>query len=257
VYFGFGLSFLFIQIGAFNLKYFALFMSISVTVLSFSLIYFIYIWEKNVINYKKIPTFYSVFLFVFSLINTILILVFSEAIFTLFSTLYVVLAFILIVFILALMMHFTLKVIGTLRIRALSCFLAVLFINLGGITDHPPVINIAPKFFMIFSPLILISNIFLWYYGLNGVVDGISSYYHQERRCIVDRGIIPKNVHIFYCPNCSAIYCEKCYKEVIKKDGCWICGEGFESTKKEEWQSIEDKSISVDIKNIHTKDPKE
>ena len=114
----------------------------------------------------------------------------------------------------------------------------------------------APEFFMIFSPLILISNIFLWYYGLNGVVDGISSYYHQERVCIVDRGIIPKNVHVFYCPNCLAIYCEKCYEEVIKKDGCWNCGKGYGSTKEEEWQALENEPINVEIEKKSTKDSK-
>jgi len=157
-------------------------------------------------------------------------------------------------------MHFTYKVIGNLRIRAFAWILATILLLIGVSTDHPPLINMAPDFFMIFTPLILISSIFIWYYGFNGVIDGLTSFYQQERKCIVHRGVIHKDNRIFYCPSCSAIYCENCYSEVIKKDGCWICGEGYKPSEEEKWAYKESETVSVKVNNKsiinHEKVPK-
>ncbi|GAG49948.1 unnamed protein product, partial [marine sediment metagenome] len=46
---------------------------------------------------------------------------------------------------------------------------------------------------------------------------------------------IGKGNPIYYCPSCGIAYCEKCFNQVIKKDGCWNCREGATLEGKKEW----------------------
>ena len=66
------------------------------------------------------------------------------------------------------------------------------------------------------------------YYGINTLFTQISSYYAQTQKCAVHRGIIEKGNPIHYCSSCGIVYCELCFNEVIKKDGCWNCRKSFE-----------------------------
>ena len=65
----------------------------------------------------------------------------------------------------------------------------------------------------------------------------ISSYYAQTQKCVVHRGVIEKGKTVYYCPSCGITYCESCFNQVIKKDGCWNCQKGAEVEIEEEWKA--------------------
>lgn len=72
------------------------------------------------------------------------------------------------------------------------------------------------------------------------------SYYSQTQTCTVHRGTIEKGNKVHYCPSCGITYYETYFNQVIKKDGCWNCGEGEESEIDKEWkieQVVEPKKI--------------
>ncbi len=64
----------------------------------------------------------------------------------------------------------------------------------------------------------------------------ISSYYAYTQKCAVHRGTIKKGNPIHYCPSCGIVYCETCFNQVIKRDGCWNCRKGADVEIEEEWK---------------------
>ena len=50
---------------------------------------------------------------------------------------------------------------------------------------------------------------------------------------------------MFYCPGCNTVYCDACYTQVVKKDGCWNCGAGGNSESDLEFkeETLEDELL--------------
>ena len=74
------------------------------------------------------------------------------------------------------------------------------------------------------------------FYGINTLFAQISTYYAQTQKCAVHRGTIEKGNTIHYCPSCGITYCESCFIQVIKKDGCWNCRQGADPEIEKEWK---------------------
>jgi hypothetical protein len=78
------------------------------------------------------------------------------------------------------------------------------------------------------SPIILMFGFSMAFYGITKLFPHISSFYAYTQRCAVHRGTIEKGSPIHYCSSCGIAYCESCFNQVIKKDGCWNCRKGVE-----------------------------
>ena len=55
--------------------------------------------------------------------------------------------------------------------------------------------------------------------------------FHREKKiCLVCKGEVSRINYI--CPNCSALYCINCSKELTKLENvCWVCNEPFDPLK--------------------------
>ena len=112
--------------------------------------------------------------------------------------------------------------------------------------EFPPGVRILPTYLVYyFTPILLTISLYMAFYGVSRLFLQISSFYTQTQRCAVHRGSIEKGAVIFYCPSCKITYCERCYDQVIKKDGCWNCGEGAVSELEKKWEA--EKDIKVDM----------
>ena len=83
-FFGLGVAFILIQIGVFFPIFFIISLSIANLITIGSLIVFVYLWEKNSINLKYIPTLWMVFVFSLALINLIHLLITGRYVFIYF-----------------------------------------------------------------------------------------------------------------------------------------------------------------------------
>jgi len=92
-------------------------------------------------------------------------------------------------------------------------------------------------------------------YGVITLFPQISSYYAQTQKCAVHRGVIDKGTTVYYCPSCGITYCEACFNQVIKKDGCWNCRYGVEVEIEKEWKVEQVVEVKKDVKPKH-KSPK-
>ena len=227
-FFGLGLAFILIQIGVFFPVFFIISLSIANLFTIGSLIVFVYLWEKNSINLKYIPTLWMVFVFSLALINLIHLLITGRYVFMYFILITTIFNTIGVFFLIILLLIFTKRVMGVLRIKGIICIIAVICIAFGAAIDHPPFVTIYPSFLAILSPIIFIIGSVTWYFAMKGICDGITSYYNQAQICTIHRGKVSKDTHIYFCPNCNTSYCQKCYEQVIKKEGCWNCQEGIE-----------------------------
>ena len=239
-YLGGGLFFIVAQFGIFNPKYFAWCISIGLTALQFTFIFFVYYWEKNLISLRKVPTMVSISIFLMAFVDMFFILTTNSTALEFFEISYVFfIVFIQFIFLFVLIIVFAKRVVGNLRIRAISILLGFFFVIIGALFDHPPLVFSLPNIFTILTPIFFIIGNGVLYYGTSGICEGLSAFYNQEQKCIVHRGFIPKGTSIYYCPSCNTTYCKRCYEEVVKKDGCWNCGQGIKSTQEKEWESKE------------------
>ena len=102
--------------------------------------------------------------------------------------------------------------------------------------EHPPGVKIFPAFIMLyFTPIVFMIGMMMAFYGVNKLFAQISSFYAQTQKCAVHRGTIGKGNNIYYCPSCGIVYCEMCFNQVIKIDGCWNYREGAEPESEENW----------------------
>jgi len=234
-----GLSQIIIQAGVYNPLYFVFFMSLAISLINLGLTFNIYYWEKNLINLKKIPTIYSFVLFIFSLIDTMYSLIYQKHIFEPYSYIFLILIstyFLLLGVITGL---FAIKVIGKLRTRAFMIIFGYILFFIGGFNDHPPIVSFITGYVTILNPILFSISSILIYFGITGISNSINMYYNQERMCIIHRGKISKETRVFICPNCSSIYCQKCFELVIKDEGCWNCQEKIKSSEKVKFEQIQ------------------
>ncbi len=239
-YFGLSTALILIQIGVFFPNFFLLLTSLAVMILSFSAIVLVYYWEKNLISLKKFPTIWMILLFFLNLIDLIYLVILGTHFFEFFGQMKIIftlLTLISVAFIFVLLILFTKRVIGNLRIRGLLIIFSFIFLYIGIITDHPPVVTFYPKILSIVSPISFIIGLVMYYFGIKGICEGITSYYNQAQICTIHRGKISKGTHIYFCPNCNTNYCQKCYEQVIMKEGCWNCQEGVKTEDDDKWES--------------------
>ena len=201
-----------------------------------SVIYYYY-WEKNLTSIKRIPTIST------GISTIILVIILIGSIFfpdlpnfllnflTLTNLLLVTIAFILYIY---LIYGFSRDVKGGLITRVgwiwmggmVLALLALFFDNIPSIFPTFVVFYVSPLFYMI-------GNI-LAFYGITKLFVQISSFYAQTQRCAVHRGTIEKGNPIYYCSSCGIAYCETCFTQVIKRDGCWNCRKGVELENEKE-----------------------
>ena len=236
LFFGYGAAFIVIQIGVFFPVFFILSIYIGNMLAMGSLIFLIYFWEKNFINLKYIPTIWSIFVFFLALINLVYLLITGKHLFKYINYITVILNGIGISFLIILLLIFTKRVMGILRIEGIMCIIAVISLVFGGLIDHRPLVSIYPTVFAFLSPIIHVIGSIAWYFAMKGICDSITAYYNQAQICTIHRGKISKGTHIYFCPNCNTSYCQKCYEQVIKKEGCWNCQEEVKFEDEDKWE---------------------
>jgi hypothetical protein len=132
--------------------------------------------------------------------------------------------------------------------------MALTMIALG--FDNPPAVQILPSFMVLYlAPLLYVIGLTFATYGITILFAQISSYYAQVQKCAVHRGTIGKGSTMYYCPSCGITYCESCYNQVIKKDGCWNCRYGAEVEIEKDWKVEEIIEVKMGSKS-KTKNPK-
>jgi len=235
-YFGLSTGLILIQIGVFFPSFFSLSISLSMIIVSFSGILLVYYWEKNLINLKKFPTIWMILVFFLTLLDFIYVNILGIRIFGQMLIIFALLSLISVGFIFILLILFAKRVIGNLRIRGILIIFSFIFLYIGFITDHPPVVTFYPEILSIVSPISFIIGLVMYYLGIKGICEGITSYYNQAQICTIHRGKISKGTHIYFCPNCNTSYCERCYEQVIKKEGCWNCQEGVKTEDEDKWE---------------------
>ena len=236
---GAGIFFLLVQIGVYYPSFFAIYLLIGLSVIQLGMVFLVYYWENNLINLKKIPTISSIAIFILFFINMFTTSVFNQPIFEFLDYTYIFLFLVQFSFIYILALIFAIRVVGKLRILAISFLFGFLLIFIGGLLDHPPLVFLLPEYMTILTPILFIIGFGILYYAINGICDGLSTFYNREQMCIVHRGVISKGTAIYYCPSCNTTYCQRCYEEVVKNDGCWNCGQGIMPKQEKEWESNE------------------
>ena len=202
---------------------------------------FVYYWEKNTLNLKKIPTLIASLLLILSLLNFILYIIFGTVPEFLVLLFMIFIVSVMLVFI-VLLVKFILTVVGKLRKYGIIFLFYMIFILVAAILDHPPGCMI--HYSSIISPILFLFAVIFYYFGLSRVIDSITAFYSQVSVCTIHRGKIEKGQHIYYCPSCNTTYCERCYEQVVKSEGCWNCGYGLGDDKTKEWK-IEEPDIAV------------
>jgi hypothetical protein len=224
--YGFFFTFFFIQLGALFPAIFIILLSASsLSLLGFNTL-FIYYFEKNLVNLNKIPTIYSVFASIISLLNLLYAIINGTMINEFFGIVSVILIMIQMFYVFILIVVFIKRTIGVLRTTGYIWIISYFLFSNGGFFEHPPLVSLLPDVFALITPTIFIIGGILWFYSNKILVNSILSYYNQAHICTVHRGTIPKGEPIHYCSSCNTIYCQNCYKQVIKKEGCWNCGIG-------------------------------
>lgn len=221
------------QLAVFIPKYFYLLTNLGWICTAAFTLPFAYYWEKYTVNLKKIPTIISSILLILSLLNFMLYLIYGTVPESLVLLFMVFIVSVMLLFI-VLIVKFILTVVGKLRNYGIILFCYIICILLAAILDHPP--GCMVPYSSIISPILFLLAVIFYYFGLSRVIDSITTFYSQIHICTIHRGKIEKGQHIYYCPSCNTTYCERCYDQVIKSDGCWNCGYGLEDDKNEAWK---------------------
>jgi len=253
--FGGGFTFIFIQVAVLFPALFIIYLAASfISILGFSMI-FIFYFEKNLVYLKKIPTISSIIIFIITLFNFFYVTIYRTLIFEFYTAVSLILWLIVNLYVFILIVIFTKRTIGVLRTTGYIWISSFILIFTGGFLDHPPLVTLIPEVFALITPIIFIIGAILWFYSSNRLCNGIISYYNQAHICIIHRGRISKDTHIYYCPNCNTNYCKKCYEQVIKKEGCWNCQEGVKPEDEDKWEREAISKIEVG-KGFKKKQPK-
>jgi len=199
---------------------------------------FIYLWERNLINLKKIPTIFAIIISLIMLFNLFYSILYQHQLVEIMSILLPILGIIALSFFIILIWKFSNVLIGITKIYGFLTIFAIIFFTFGYILDTYFAYQLFPDLSPLMSPIIVLICSFLFIYGLNGISDKIISYYKRANICTVHRGKISKDEHIYYCPSCSTTYCQRCYKKVIQEEGCWNCQDLSEMEKSKDQKDI-------------------
>jgi len=257
--FGGGFTFIFIQVAVlFPALLIISFSTSAISILGFNIIY-IYYFEKNLVNLKKIPTICSVIFFIIILfiigVNVFYFIINRTLNSEFVGIVSVILVIIGSFYVIILVVIFTKRTIGVLRTAGYIWIISFILMYTGTFLDHPPLVTLLPEVFALITPIIFIIGGILWFYSSKRLCDGIISYYNQAQICTIHRGKISKGTHIYFCPNCNTNYCKKCYEQVIKKEGCWNCQEGVKPEDEDKWGGEVISKIEVG-KGFKKKQPK-
>lgn len=105
-----------------------------------------------------------------------------------------------------------------------------------------------PLRWLIFIVINIISIFILLNEYVNAILP-VLDYYISKNVCLIHKGEIEGKYHL--CPKCFVKYCDKCFKEVIKKESkCWACKYDF---KKKIVKFVEPitKTEMIEDDNIH------
>lgn len=234
------IEYVLIQIGVFFTQFFFQFYFLSGFIFCLSSTFYYYYWEKNLTSIKRIPTIsmgVSSIIALIAFITSIFFLELSEflmdfLVFTILSLLT-----------LAVVLYIYLIYVFTKNVKGISTIVSIVWMGgailciIGASFDLPPGVKIFPPPLVLYiAPLLYMIGWSMSFYGISKMFAQISSYYAQTQKCAVHRGAIEKGKTVYYCPSCGITYCESCFNQVIKKDGCWNCRKGAEVEIEEEWK---------------------
>ena len=252
-----------LQVIVFSPSHFLQIRSFGVLLISFSFVFYYYIWEKYLTSIKRIPTITTGVACIVALIELIILNFIPDLFFLswdLMNSIYLLLLAVASVLYIYLIYIFSRNVKGVSRTVSWIWMGGMMITHIYFILEFPPGVSILPEFTVYyFPPILLIVGLSMTYYGINTLFTKISSYYAQTQKCAVHRGIIEKGNPIHHCPSCGIVYCETCFNDVIKKDGCWNCRKRFEpeSEKKQLDEPIlELKEADEPKKNLIKKESK-
>ena len=199
---------------------------------TFSNTFYFYYWEKNLTRIKRIPTISvgTSFIVTFiALIISIFITDLPDILLNLIILSILLLNTITLVLYIYLIYVFSrdikgghMTIVGWIWIVGTVLTILALFIEHIGVKFFPTFIS----FYL--SPIIYMFGLSMAFYGITKLFPHISSFYAYTQRCAVHLGTIEKGNPIHYCSSCGIAYCETCFNNVIKKDGCWNCRKGAE-----------------------------
>jgi hypothetical protein len=247
------------QVGVFYPDYFIQFYLFGASLITISIAFYFYYWEKNLTSIRWIPTYSAV------AASTLAVVGFTISLFS--YDLVLILVDFLVIMALSLVsvaaaLYIYLIFIFSKNVKGIKLYVGVIWMvgmalaMIGWSFEFPPGAKIFPSFIVLYlAPLTLVIGLSFATYGITTLFAKISSYYAQTQKCAVHRGTIEKGNIIFFCPYCGITYCESCYEQVIKKDGCWNCHYGAEIEIGKEWKVEEVIEVKKDTKSKH-KTPK-
>jgi len=246
------IQFSLIQVGALYSENFVLFFLIGSSFgVTSSTIYF-YFWEKNLTSMKHIPTILTGTASIINIAGLITYILFPDLIIFLID----ILVFIILVLLtIAFLLYIYLIFVFSKNVKGIKITVGVIWMAgmalamIGWSFEFAPGVKILPSFIVLYiSPLIFIISSSMVVYGVVTLFAQISSYYAQTQKCAVHRGAIEKGSTVYYCPSCGITYCESCFNQVIKKDGCWNCRHGTEVEIEKDWKAEQAVDIKKDAK---------
>ena len=240
-YIGYSINISLIQVGVFYPDNFIHLYLLGVCIITLSFTLYFYYWEKNLMSIKHIPTLCTAAATVLTAVGLIVSVFFPDLVGILLDLLvFIVLSLITIAFILYIYLIFVfsknVKGISTAVGLIWMAGMAIVMIALS--FENPPGVKVFPASVVLYVvPIVLMIGWSMATYGIIKLFSQISSYYAQTQKCAVHRGTIEKGKTVYYCPSCGIVYCETCFNQVIKKDGCWNCRKGAELEIEEEWKA--------------------
>ncbi|TFG23993.1 MAG: hypothetical protein EU529_05695 [Promethearchaeota archaeon] len=82
-------------------------------------------------------------------------------------------------------------------------------------------------------------------------------FYKEKTICLVCRKEETGFINLFICPECKALYCEKCARALIKlENACWACNEAIDKSKPVKLPEKEEEKVIVEEKKTKKKPTK-
>ncbi|MBN2150096.1 MAG: hypothetical protein JW839_01495 [Candidatus Lokiarchaeota archaeon] len=214
---------LFGQIGFFIQESYLFYNNLGLSLEMTGFCFFIYFWERNLINLRKIPSFLASVESILTWINFGYGAITGKDFVDLYPVFLLGFSCLTVVFLVVLVGKFTRLVVGALKVPGAFLLFSIFGYLAYRFFAFDWSFTIIPGLSPFISPVIGGIVAVVQYIFMTKAIDGISSYYQQARICLVHRGPIDKNEKIYLCPECTAPYCHSCFEQVIKNDGCWNC----------------------------------
>ena len=240
-----------IQVAVFFPDIFLQFYSTGGVLVNFSIVIYLYYWEKNLTSIKRIPTIFAGASTILQVIGLMVSIIFPDLPNFLWD--FLILPPLLLITI-SFVLYIYLIYAFSKNVKGVST--KVIMVWMGGVMlslitllfEYPPGVRIFPTFVVFYvSPISYMIGNSMAVCGITRLFPQISSFYAQTQRCAVHRGTIEKGNPIHYCSSCGIVYCETCFNQVIIKDGCWNCRKGVELENEKE--KIIDDTIELDKKD--------